>query len=298
MTVSKNLIGVLSLLAVGVLFGLSGVIAKYLSASLNPYQVVEYRFGIALVASLLLLAFTRKKLDIRRFNKKSLIFFAISFPISVVLFTLSIFNTSVAIAVFSFYTATLLTSFVLGRLFFNEALTTTKQVAFVLALLAVIILTDPFGSPSLGIGFVFGLLSGVMQGIASSFQKQLSDADNRIGLVALQGIAGLTLATLILGFIREPIYVSLAEVDWLIAVFFGLSMLAISYLFLIGFKYTNLNTGSIIVSSELLFGPLFAYLLLGEQLGMYVLIGGIVAALAAIFANLPDRKPAKVVLPV
>lgn len=290
MTPTHKLIGTGSLLLVGILFGLSGVMAKYLSGSLNPYQVVEYRFAIALLAALMIVVFLRKKIRFGNHDKKTLVLFAISFPISVILFTLAIFNTSVAMAVFSFYIATLISSFVLGRLFFGERIHVYKQIAFVLVLLAIFVFTDPFGTSTLGVGFLFGLLSGVVQGIASSFQKKLSGATDRLSLLVLQTASGMVLAAIVLLVIQEPLVVGLSGFEWLVAAIFGVSMLAISYLFLVGFKYTNLNTGSILISSELLFGPLFALLLLGEGLGMHVVIGGVLIGVATIFSHIAEPR--------
>ncbi len=287
----KDLIGPGSLLLVGILFGLSGVMAKYLSGSLNAYQVVEYRFAVALIAALVVAIALRKRLQFGEHDKKSLLLFAISFPISVVLFTLAVFNTSVALAVFSFYIATLLSSFVLGRIFFGEKIHIYKQIALVLMIIAIIIFTDPLSMAAPNIGFVFGLLSGVVQGIASSFQKKLSHTTDKLSLLVVQTVAGIVLAAAILVATGEPLFVQLSSFDWLIAGIFGVSMLAIIYLFLVGFKYTNLNTGSILVSSELLFGPLFAFILLSEALGGRIILGGIVTIIAAIFANI--ATPAK-----
>ena len=278
---------------VGVLFGLSGVMAKYLSDSLNPYQVVEYRFAIALLAALVIVAILRKKIQFGDHDKKTLAGFAISFPISVILFTLAIFNTSVALAVFSFYIATLVSSFIFGRLFFGERIHIYKQLAFGFVLLAIFVFTDPLGTSNLGIGFVFGLLSGIVQGIASSFQKRLSTATDRLSLLVFQTASGMIFAAVILLVMQEPLVASLTGFEWLVAAVFGVSMLAISYLFLVGFRHTNLNTGSILVSSELLFGPLFALLLLGEELQAQVIIGGVLIGIATIFSNIADPNNKK-----
>ena len=283
-------IGVSSLLSVGILFGLSGVMAKYLSSSLNPYQVVEYRFVIALFSAFLMAMLLRKRVRFGEHDKRILALFSLSFPFSVILFTLAIFNTSVALAVFSFYIATLVSSFVLGKVFFDERIHIYKQVALILVLLAIFAFANPFREATLGIGFLYGLLSGVVQGIASSFQKRLSSSADRLSLLVAQTATGAILAALVLVTIGEPLAVQLSGFDWLVATIFGVSMLIISYLFLVGFKYTNLNTGSILVSSELFFGPLFALVLLGEALGMHVLLGGVLTIVAAVFAHLPAPK--------
>ena len=292
LTSLQKFIGPASLLVIGLLFGLSGVMAKYLSEWLSAYQVVEYRFVIALIGLLILIIIFRPKVSLKGLSKKVLFLYAITFPLSVILFTLSIFNGSVALAVFSFYTATLVSSFIIGRIFFKEKIHIYKQLALVATLISVIAFTDPFHNIGLNLGLVFGLLSGLIQGVASSFQKLLSNHANKTSLLLYQCLAGVTLAVLALVFVNEPLYVEIGAFQWFVVVLFGLAMLAITYLFLIGFKYTNLNTGSVLVSSELLFGPFFAFILLSEGLSQGILIGGLFTVIAVVLSsiNKPKRK--------
>jgi drug/metabolite transporter (DMT)-like permease len=66
-------------------------------------------------------------------------------------------------------------------------------------------------------------------------------------------------------------------------------MLAIMYLFLVGYKHTNLNVGSILVSSELFFAPLLAFMLLSEHIAANVLAGGVLTVVAAILVSVPKK---------
>lgn len=290
LTLAQEIIGPASLLAVGMLYGLSAVIAKYLSGFIDPYQVVEYRFGIALIGALLLLFFLKQKFEFKQIDKKILVAFAVTFPASAILFTLSIFHASVALAVFSFYTANLVAQFILGRSFFGESIDWPKKLAFMFTVLALIAFTDPFNDFSVTLGLVFGLVSGVIQGVASSFQKLLSNSTNKSSLLIVQAFTGFGMALIILLATGRSVLPHLSGVAWLVTIAFGLSMLAIMYLFLVGYKYTNLNVGSILVSSELLFGPLFAFLLLSEHLSTSIFIGGVFTVIAAILANLPSGR--------
>jgi len=290
LTLSQKFIGPASLLFIGLLFGLSGVMAKYLSEWLSAYQVVEYRFAAALIGLLILILIFRPKISLKGLSKKVLFLYAVTFPLSVILFTLSIFNGSVALAVFSFYTATLVSSFIIGRVFFKEKIHVYKQLALVAILISVIAFTDPLHNLGLNLGLLFGILSGLVQGIASSFQKFLSNHANKTSLLLYQCLAGVTLAVIALAFVEEPFYVEIGAFQWLIVILFGFAMLAITYLFLIGFKYTNLNTGSVLISSELFFGPFFAFILLSEQLSFGILIGGIFTAIAVVLSSLNAPK--------
>ncbi|MDQ5900790.1 MAG: hypothetical protein QG583_217 [Patescibacteria group bacterium] len=286
----KEIIGPLSLLLIGVLFGLSGVIAKYLSAWLNPYQVVEYRFLIAFISAFLVLLITRQKISFNKIEPKTLLLFAITFPISVIFFTLSIFNTSVSLAVFSFYLATLVSSFIIGRIYFGEKITKNKKIALFFVLLAVVAFTNPFQNFNVQLGFVFGIISGIFQSIASSFQKIVGKSTNRIGLLILQTLTGIVVAMVVLAIIGENFFPLLPMSALLVVVFFGIIFLSISYLFLVGFKYTNLNVGSILVSTELFFGPFFAFLFLSENLTLIELLGGLFIASAVVFSSLNERQ--------
>lgn len=282
---NKKAIGVTSLLLIGVLFGLSGVIAKYLSLYLNPYQVVVLRYSVAFVIAIILVGIKREPLKLRGVKKSTLFWFAITFPASVIFFTLSIFNTTVSLAVFSFYIATLVSSFAVGRIYFNEAITRNKQISLVFILLAVLAFTNPFEDFSIELGFIYGLISGGIQTIASSFQKIVSKKASRLGLLTFQTIAGSLLAGLILVFQNQPLFISLEPFPLVVGIVFGAIFLAISYLFLVGFSYINLNVRSILVSSELLFGPLFALVLLSEVPTSLELVGGVFTIVAVIFAN-------------
>ncbi len=284
----RKYIGPGSLLLIGVLFGLSGVIAKYLSGWLSSYQVVEYRFLVALIFALVILVTTKQKLSFNKLDIKTLILFAITFPVSVIFFTLAIFNTTVSLAVFSFYIATLVSSFVVGRMYFSERITTNKKIALFFILLAVLAFTNPFQNFNLQLGFVFGIISGFFQTIASSFQKIVGKSTNKISLLIIQTLAGVGISALAINISGGSLLPAIPQSAMLVTILFGALFLAISYLFLVGFKNTNLNTGSILVSSELFFGPFFAFILLSENLTRLELLGGVFIAVAVLFSNRRD----------
>jgi drug/metabolite transporter (DMT)-like permease len=283
------MIGTTSLLGVGLLFGMSGVAAKYLSHYLNAYQVVAYRFGFALIGAVVLAVILRRRPSFAGIPVTRLVGFALLFPLSVILFVLAIFHGSVAQVVFSFYAGTLASSFALGRIFFHERVGLYKAVALVLVVVALVVLVDPLHHVTLSGGVVLGLASGLFQGGAGVFQKHLAVAPDRLSLLTLQTGAGLVLSLGVLGITAQPVSAHLSVHVWLVTAGYGLAMLAITYLFLVGFAHANLNTGSILVSSELFFGPFFAWLLLAESLPAHVLLAGGCVVVAAVLSNLPER---------
>lgn len=278
-------LGTSSLLAIGILFGFSGVIGKYLSEYLNAYQIVEYRFIVAFFAIALVLLFTRERLNLKKFDLRTLFLFSVTFPISVILFYLAIFNTTVSLAVFSFYIATLVSSFVVGYFYFREKISADKKIALFLVLAAVLALTNPFGGFSLQIGFIFGILAGIVQTTASSYQKIVANSTSKGGLLFIQAFAGVCVSAVAVVLSGAPIFSSIPPFAIGATIIFGLSLLVISYLFLVGFKYVQLNTGSILVSTELFFGPFFAFVLISESMTLLQITGGLLLAGAVYFAN-------------
>lgn len=279
-----------SLLAAGALFGISGVIAKWLSSSLSAFQLVFWRFAIAFLAVLIIAAVTRTRFSVTTLPRAPTVAFALSFPVGVVLFTLSVFHGSVASAVFSFYIALLVSSAGLGRLFFDERLTLFKSLALFAGLAAAAVLTRPWGHFHFSLAVLYGLASGVVQAIASIFQKKLAPYAGRFTLLALQTLAGTMIAGLLLMFAHRSPLASLGQISpsrFLVLAIYGLILLAITQLFLIGFTRVALNVAGVLLSSELFFGPLFASLLLGEPFTPTLILAGSLAIGAAVLAHLP-----------
>lgn len=113
----------LSLLAAGFLYGASSPLARYIGTWLSPFSVVLVRFVFALPLALL----TFNKNDFRNIPKQKLVLFGVLFPISVSLYTLSLFNTKISLAIFSFYIANLMSSIIAGKLIFSEKLSFHKN---------------------------------------------------------------------------------------------------------------------------------------------------------------------------
>jgi drug/metabolite transporter (DMT)-like permease len=278
-------IGAVSLLTVGILFGLSGVFAKYLATWMNAYQTVFIRFIISFALGIIILVAKRQQFNIAKVDKTKLALFAISFPGQAIFFTLSVFYTKVALAVFSFYIANLVSSFILGALLFKEKIDTKKGIALILIFGSLICFTKPFNGFVLDIGFIFGLIAGVIQTVASIFQKTIGDKTDRLSLIIIQTFTGAVIAFIAMIFTNTVSFSSLQLSGLVVAIIFGGVFLAISYLMLIGFQRTNLNVGTLLISSELFFGPLFAYFAFGQSLGTLEIFGGILTIAAVVLVN-------------
>lgn len=277
--------GVISLLLVGIFFGISGPIAKYLSTWVNPYQAVAIRFGVAFLLAFIISLFSKLPKAKTKVNITDIAVFSIVFPISVVFFTLAVFNTKVSLAIFSFYIANLVSSFVLGKMFLKEEINRTKLISLILIVIALSLFTNIFTGFIVDKGFVFGLISGVLQTITSISQKKLGGLD-RLNLVKIQTLTGLVFAIIFMGVTGTLSIPTLTTSALIVGFAYGLLFLIISYLLLVGFQKVDINIGSMLVSTELFFGPLFAYLIFKETLSFTEVIGSILVILAVVNLNL------------
>jgi drug/metabolite transporter (DMT)-like permease len=66
--------------------------------------------------------------------------------------------------------------------------------------------------------------------------------------------------------------------------------MSVSFLTLIGFQNFDLNLGTIIISSELIFAPIFAALAFHEYPSANEIFGGLFIALSIILSNLPGKS--------
>jgi len=285
---ASQYIGAISLLAVGFFYGLSGALAKYITEWITPLQASALRFFIAFLISAAILIILRKSFQIKGLNKKDLLIYAVSFPSCVILFTLAIFNSSVALATAAAFGSALISSFIFSKIFLNESIGILKGLAFLITVLALFLFTDPLNNFTLSTGLIFAIFSGVLQGGSNLVQKNLNkEGADKLSLLVLQSFAGVLIGLIVVSSNGENLFF-VPEGNPILIFIYGASSVFIIYLFLVGFKYIDLNTGSIL--SQLFFGPALSFIFLEERISTNIIIGGILVLIAAILANWPKRS--------
>lgn len=271
----------LALLGGGVSFGISSPLARLMGTWLNPFSVVFIRFLFALpFAAAFFLSGDNRKLFL-----KKLTWFGLVFPVSVCLYTFSLFHTKVSLAIFSFYIANVLASLLIGRIFNNEKFSRNKIIGLCFAGAAIVIFTNPFQGFSLDTGMILGYLSGITQSIASLYQKRLSRTIDERALTLAQVIGGLVVGLGAILFVRDASILSISGHGLLLGLIFGFLFFIINYFMIYGFKHAEIGVGTILLSSELLFGPIAAYFIFGEILTPLEIIGGLLIACSVVFVS-------------
>ncbi len=173
----------------------------------------------------------------------------------------------------------------IGIIFFKEKGSLGKWLSLALVGAGLCVYVYPFSFSSITTGCVFAMLSGLFDTLANSFRKYLSGKVDRFVLVVLQMIGGLILAVALMLVFGQTSMPSLSSFAWLVGAIFGVCLVAISYLTLIGFQYFELNLGEVVLSSELFFATVLAFVFFGETATVTEIAGGLLILTATALAH-------------
>lgn len=284
---SKHL-GFFALLGTSLIYGSFGVIVRVLTPYFTPYQMTFARSII--VFSILALLLYLKKVSVLKIPKRlffPLFVHSVTFAITIFLFTYAVVLTSLSKAVFSFYSTTLLTSLLVGIIFFKEKLTKQKTISLAFAFFGLIFFILPQGIETIGFGMVLTGIAGIGDVVTNSMKKYLGGKVDKLVLVLYQMLAGLIVG-LLLTFMTNQFSI-LSPLDfysifWIL--FFSLNFFLLSYLTVYGFQHFDLNLGTIILSLELVWATLIGYIWFHENLNIYQIIAIVMICISIVTMNL------------
>lgn len=278
--------GFLALLSCAAIFSGFSVFIRFLEQDFTSYQQIVYRNGIAFLMAVILLLVTRKKIAFNNVPPKVLFLYAIAFPITVILFTLSVLQTTILNATIGLYVGTIVISQFIGSAFFKEKFTFQNALSLVLVISGLTLFIYPLSLATFNIGFWLGVASGATDAIANTLRRFLGGKVDRFVLVPIPMIGGIIIAGILTLSSGQPLVPeSISMQSWLILSLFGFALLLINYLMLVGFQNLNLNLGSIVLSSELFFALLFGIAVFAEYPTQKELIGGIIIMTGVIAGN-------------
>lgn len=265
----------------GIFFGISSPLARLMGTWLHPLSVVCIRFIFALPFALLFL----KKKSFKNISLQKMLPVAFFFPLSVCLYTFSLFYTKVSLSIFSFYIANILSSIFVGYVFNKEKMSKNKSIGLVLSLIAIFIFTNPFRGFSMDTGMILGYASGIVATIASLFQKRVAKVVDERLITVSQIVGGIVVSLVAIIFLKDLSIFSISLWGLFLGAIFGFLFFLINYLIIYGFKRVEIGIGTILLSSELVFGPIAAYFIFGERLTALEILGAVLIILATVFVS-------------
>lgn len=279
--------GALALFGASAIYGSFGLLIRVLSDMLGSYSQVAARMGIAFI---LLLAFALIFGKIKKLTNaqifKSILLGVISTGI-VVFFTISVIETKIATSVFLLYVASMVSSLILGTIFFKENINLQKIVALLLAFGGLWIFSGAF--VALTVGAIMALLSGLCKGLGNVVRKGLKGVD-KTNILLYQFFTTTACASLIMFSLPEPIVKDVSSWAVFALIVFAILQLALNNLLLYGFQHFDVNIGTVILTLELLFAALIGFFFFGELLSGTEILGGILIFIASIVSAWEFKK--------
>jgi drug/metabolite transporter (DMT)-like permease len=276
-------------------YALTGILVREVSPMWGDKAQVVARFAIVLVLLAVYNLWRRHKPAIPEGKLLSLLGLGLTFAIMVLLFTSAIGKTTVANVLFVFYATNMITAFLLGTLILKEVVSRNKLSALILALTGLAVYSGAIAAGNLGI--TFSILAGVCGGSNSMFSKKLAGVDRSIVLIIQYTIASLFSGLLLL--ISGDQVIRAASLHGvLLTILFALVIILGSYLTLYGFQNFDVNIGTVIMSTELVFAAVMAYFLFNEVPKVHELLGGVLIFTGSIVGSGVFEKSKQPAAPV
>jgi drug/metabolite transporter (DMT)-like permease len=265
-------IGYLCFIATALLYGTFGLFIRALQAHFSDFgQVAVRSLGALLVAIVWAISSTTSH-DRRAFFSLRVWGFGITFPIAMLLWTISIVWGTVRSGTFGLYFGSLTASILFGRIFFQESITGKKIFCVAIALLGAATFILPFDIADYTFASVcIGALGGCVQSLNLCYRRWLGDVSRPVVLV-VQGAGGFVLCAGLAALVSPEIPTA-SIVGWGLGLGYGALSALVSYLLLVGARYIELSRGAIVLASDLVWATLFSALALGEIPTPYQLVG-------------------------
>jgi len=279
----KELSGASALFGAAFIFATFGPLIREMASMFGDIALAAARFIMAAIIVLAIIIIKRTPLGLPRNQALTACLLGAAGAVTLVLFTIAVNNTTISGSVAMLYAGVIVSSLIIGRVAFKEKLSSIKFLAVALALCGLFAYSQSLGILSLGL--LTALSSGIFEGISNALRKALSKID-RITVMAYQfGIGSLLLLITTIASSEHAIKeISLLPI--ISTIIFGSLLVCVNYLLLYGFKRFDVNIGSVILATELVFSTIFGWLLFNEIPNSGELFGLALIFLAAVLSSI------------
>jgi len=286
--------GFFSLLACGLILAVFGLLVRVLNQYIGNFTQVGMRMLLAGIIVIPVLLNKKISLKINCVNPFLFLALVLSFPLYIVFFTISINNTKIVNSFFYLFTSTMLTSYLLGSLFFKEKINFQKIVVAILSIIGLLLFMLPFGSNKGFIGEIAGIIGGILYGISHATRKYYANKIDRWVIIFYQMVSGVIISFPFVFFLKEFAHNQWVFNSILLILIFAIGLVLIQVLLFTGFANFKLNLGSIVLASQLVFVQLIGVLILHEIPTNLEVVGSILITVSVIFSNIEIKFPKKI----
>lgn len=269
--------GAEALFASAFVYALTAILVREVAPMWGDKAQVAVRFVLVLLLLSGYSLLRKHKATVPKAKLPLVVALGLAFAIMVLLFTSAIGKTTIANVLFVFYGSNMIASFIAGTILLKENVTIHKVLALAFAIAGLALYSGAIEQGSLGI--IFSLIAGLFGGAMNVWSKLLTGVNRHAVIVTQYAVA--SLLVLLVTFLSGDEIVRAAS--WhgaLLTVLFAAVIIAGSKLVLYGFQNFDVNIGSVIMSSELVFAAVMGYFFFNEVPAPHEILGG-----AIIFAG-------------
>lgn len=297
-TANHQLRGLVALILLALVYGLTGIFARYFSTHLGVFEQWYLRFLVALIVTVIVF---HRKIDYRKFRRISRTEWTVmsirglvGFVGALWLYAESTHYTTIgSVAAMQIVPTTAL----LGIIIFHEKVSKTLLGLIVVSFAgaAVVALQDVVHL-RFGVGEIMSLVSGALFSLSLVLRKKQTGELNNYELVfGMTAIAlfGNYLLNVMTGGGWVPAAQAITMTLGLLLIVAGALSTLMSLLANYGFEHVKATTATVILNLELVFGALFGYLLYREVLTSRQTLGALIILFASsAVAYMEAKKPA------
>jgi drug/metabolite transporter (DMT)-like permease len=282
--------GIFILLLGGLLYSLYGVFSRVIGDNIAPFFQYWTRALIIILLLFVLIIINKVSLKSIKKNLPWVCLTGITSGLLVPLYFLAINKLPIGTTLFLFYATSTITSYILGYFLHHEKMTRVKMISLLLAIVGLFVVSmDTFRLQST-VYIVYAIISGALFGVNVNMVKKLGKEYPSFQ-VNLFNWTGVFVIGLISSYIfKESGNWNILSIPWAANIGLAVCSLCASLSVIIGFKYIEVQKGSIILLSELVFGVILGIALYAEIPTVFAIIGNILILGSLIIPNLNINK--------
>lgn len=258
---NKSTTGAISLILSAAIYGSFGLLIQWMGAEMSVMNQIVFRYTLALGVILVLFAVIRPRIVVPRNSWPVLILLAGLMQGSIWSFTQGAILTSISSLLGSFYIGSIATSSILGSLVFKDRVEIKSWIGTLLAVVGLYVLVHENTNVA---GVIFGLIAGMSESMTQAIRKYLHGVSP--GAILLTSVLGILVLSLMTNYVAgNQFRVPVITETWVAGGCFALLLVMVNLLITYGFRRVSMNVGSIIMSSELLFGMVMSAMLLSTN---------------------------------
>ncbi len=282
--------GVIFLLASAFAYGTNGILYRFIGQYFQAFTQNWLKYLI-LISIYLFILLTHKKYWKKLNFKEALALFGwgVIGSTTTVMSFIAFNHLAIGTTYFLTYASMVASGIIFGYFLYKDKLSVNKIIGLILILVGLILIYS-FSIDSKQINYMFLiLLAGGLIGLWNVLSKKFSNRYSTFQMLFFDALPNILVGLSGAMFFHEtvPNLIHTPAIFPLLG--FVIATLLATNFMVLGFKYVDSQTGSMILPMEIVFGASFGFLVFGEVLSVTTLLGGFCILLATIIVTLGQK---------